>query len=128
MSIAPSGPPKKRGSAGSVYRLAGRKNTGFSGFNRRNKSPLKLQSENEDFTYKRRKIDAAHLDISLTNEKAEVFKELNEIETQLDLQITEERKRMQQILTMPGQMLKGVLRIHIYNTSTKQPGREDQPV
>ena len=125
MSLAPSGPPKKRGSAGTVYGR-GRKSTAFVFNSRKAKAPKMLQSE--DITYKRRKITNCPLSINSFNEKAEVYSRLIELENTIDLQIRDERKRMQQLFNATPSSLKGVLRIHVYNTSSKAQAEDQLPI
>lgn len=123
MSLAPSGPPKKRGSAGTVYGR-GRKSTAFVFNSRKTKTPKMLQSE--DITYKHRKISNCPLTIHPFNEKAEIYCRLIDLEGTIDSHVRDERKRIQQLFNCTPSVLKGILRIHIYNTSTR-PQSEDLP-
>ena len=124
MSVAPSGPPKKRGSAGTVYGR-GRKSTSFVFNSRKAKSP-KI-SQFEDIPYKRRKITNCNLSIHAFNEKAEVYSRLIELENSLDSHLRDERKNLQQLFNSTPNSIKGILRIHIYNTSSKQQP-DEQPI
>ena len=125
MSLAPSGPPKKRGSAGTVYGR-GRKSTAFVFNSRKAKNLKSLQPE--DITYKRRKISNCPLSIYAFNEKAEVYCKLLELEDTIDIHVRDERKRVQQLFNSTPNTLKGILRIHIYNTSSKPQGEDQVPI
>ena len=124
MSVAPSGPPKKRGSAGTVYGR-GRKSTSFVFNSRKAKTPKILQFE--DIPYKRRKITNSNVSINAFNEKAEVYSRLIELENSLDSHLRDERKNLQQLFNSTPNSIKGILRIHIYNTSSKQQP-DEQPI
>lgn len=121
MSLAPSGPPKKRGSAGTVYGR-GRKSTAFVFNSRKAKTPKLPQPD--DIPYKRRKITNCPLSIHSFNEKAEVYTKLLDLENDIDVHIADERKRLQQLFNSTPNPLKGILRIHIYNTSLRPQGDE----
>lgn len=121
MSLAPSGPPKKRGSAGTVYGR-GRKSTAFVFNSRKVKAQKLLQSE--DIPYKRRKITNCQLSIHAFNEKAEVYSRLIELENNIDVRLQDERKHLQQLFNSTPNSIKGILRIHVYNTSSKPQGDE----
>ena len=122
MSLAPSGPPKKRGCAGTVYGR-GRKSAAFI-FDSKKIKTLKTMNS-DDITYKRRKITSCPLTINPFNEKAEVYTRLIELENTMDSHICQERRKIQQLFNAAPGPLKGILRIHIYNTSSR-PQSEEQ--
>lgn len=125
MSLAPSGPPKKRGCAGTVYGR-GRKSAAFIFDSKKIKTPKNLNPD--DITYKRRKITNCPLSINPFNPKAEIYCRLIDLENTIDTQIRDERRKVQQLFNSSPSSLKGILRIHIYNTSAKPQTEDGQPI
>lgn len=125
VSIVPSGPPRKRGSASNVYRqISRRAQTNFSFLNRKPPKWQSLGTEEAEFGYKRRRVNINALDVDVESPLTELYAELRTLEDQLDEDLTEERKRVQELLTQTPARLKGCLRVHIYNTHSVSPGEE----
>lgn len=125
VSIVPSGPPRKRGSASNVYRqISRRAQTSFSFLNRKPPKWQCLGTEDEEFAYKRRRVNVTALDLDVDSPLTGLYTELRELEDRLDEDLTEERKRVQEMLTQTPARLKGCLRVHIYNTHTTTQGEE----
>jgi SWI/SNF-related matrix-associated actin-dependent regulator of chromatin subfamily D len=125
MSLAPSGPPKKRGCAGTVYGR-GRKSAAFIFDSKKIKTSKTLNPD--DITYKRRKITGCPLTINPFNEKAETYTRLVDLENTIDSHINQERRKIQQLFNAAPSALKGILRIHIYNTSSRPQSEEQSAV
>lgn len=125
MSLAPSGPPKKRGCAGTVYGR-GRKSAAFIFDSKKIKTPKSLNPD--DINYKRRKISNCPLSISPFNPKAELYCRLIDLENSIDSHINDERRKIQTLFNTSPSPLKGILRIHIYNTSSRPQSEDSQPI
>jgi len=120
--IAPSGPPRKRGSAGSVYRFAGRRSNTQTILTRNLKQEKQDQLPKQ-ITYTPRVISENPLKVHFNNPKSEKYQELLEVEEELDSQIQKAKARVQRVMGKQPKSLKGVLRLHIYNTTSQSEDR-----
>ncbi len=127
--VVPSGPPRKRGSASGIYRLQSRKpHSTLSLLSKRvSKYSQKSTQDTEEIPYKKRKISDSQPDLAVENDKIKLFHQLRELESELDTEIKKEQEAIQVLFTTTAPKVKGILRIHIYNTHTNQNRRDQQP-
>jgi SWI/SNF-related matrix-associated actin-dependent regulator of chromatin subfamily D len=120
ISFFPSGPPRKRGNASLAFRQ----------YSRRVNSK-KLAKDNasdlDELNYKRRKIFQSSLDLPIEAPNTALYEQLRELEEKLDTELDTERKRVQELMTSPPNTLKGILRVHVFNTHFNQSNPDAQP-
>lgn len=120
ISFFPSGPPRKRGNASLAFRQ----------YSRRVNSK-KLAKDNssdlDELVYKRRKIFQSSLDFPSEAPNSVLYEQLRDLEEKLDVELEHERKRVQELMTSQPSTIKGILRVHVFNTHFNQNKPDAQP-